>query len=121
MEKIARSLLSMRMMAIAMIVFLVAIGWATILESNHDIQTAKILIYNAVIKTKVMYGLETAEPKLAGLMKLHAFQLKGLRRILNIVTTFVDRNNMNTWVLQKGDEGVNSGLQGAEKGSQSNC
>lgn len=37
----------MRMMAIAMIVFLVAIGWATILESNHDIQTAKILIYNA--------------------------------------------------------------------------
>ncbi len=37
----------MRMMALAMIVFLVAIGWATILESKYDIQTAKILIYNA--------------------------------------------------------------------------
>ncbi len=37
----------MRLMALAMLVFLVAIGWATILESKYDIQTAKILVYNA--------------------------------------------------------------------------
>ncbi|MCH2231963.1 MAG: cytochrome c biogenesis protein CcsA [Crocinitomicaceae bacterium] len=47
MEKIARQLLSMRMMAVAMIVFLVAIGAATLIESQYDIQTAKIMIYNA--------------------------------------------------------------------------
>lgn len=37
----------MRMMATAMIIFFLAIGTATILESMYDIQTAKIIIYNA--------------------------------------------------------------------------
>ena len=48
MEKLSRSFFSMRMMAVAMIIFLVAIGAATLIESTHDIQTAKILIYNAL-------------------------------------------------------------------------
>jgi hypothetical protein len=47
MEKFARAFLSIRMMATAMIIFLLAIGTATILESMYDIQTAKIIIYNA--------------------------------------------------------------------------
>lgn len=38
----------MRMMAMCMIIFAVAIGAATILESIYDIQTAKIFIYNAL-------------------------------------------------------------------------
>lgn len=38
----------MRMMALAMVVFFVAIGMATMIESTYDIQTAKIMIYNAV-------------------------------------------------------------------------
>ncbi len=37
----------MRMMALAMLVFLVAIGMATMIESTYDIQAAKIMIYNA--------------------------------------------------------------------------
>ena len=48
MDRILSSLFSMRMMAVAMIVFLVAIGAATLIESTYDIQTAKILIYNAL-------------------------------------------------------------------------
>lgn len=48
MESISRSFFSMRMMALAMIVFLVAIGAATLLESAYDIQTAKVVIYNAL-------------------------------------------------------------------------
>ena len=48
MEKFVRSLFSMRMMALAMLVFLVAIGAATMLESIYDIQTAKIIVYNAL-------------------------------------------------------------------------
>jgi cytochrome c-type biogenesis protein CcsB len=47
MEKFSKALFSMRMMALAMLVFLLAIGAATILESKYDIQTAKIIIYNA--------------------------------------------------------------------------
>lgn len=37
----------MRMMALGMLVFLVSIGAATMIESTYDIQTAKIMIYNA--------------------------------------------------------------------------
>lgn len=38
----------MRMMAIAMFVFFVAIGGATFLESTYDTQTSKLYIYNAM-------------------------------------------------------------------------
>ena len=47
MDKIASKLFSMRMMAIGMFIFLIAIGIATLLESKYDVQTAKILVYNA--------------------------------------------------------------------------
>lgn len=48
MDRLARFLFSMRMMAVGMVIFLVAIAWATFLESNHDTQTAKIIVYNAL-------------------------------------------------------------------------
>ena len=48
MEKFLRFLFSMKMMAVGMIIFLVAIGTATILESKFNIQAAKIIIYNAM-------------------------------------------------------------------------
>ncbi len=47
MGKIIKALFSMRMMALGMLVFLVAIGMATMIESTYDIQAAKIMIYNA--------------------------------------------------------------------------
>jgi cytochrome c-type biogenesis protein CcsB len=48
MEKLSNYLFSMRMMALAMIVFFVAIGSATLIESTYGIQAAKIIIYNAL-------------------------------------------------------------------------
>ena len=48
MEKFARSFFSMRMMALSMIVFLMAIAIATFLESAYDIDTARIIVYNAL-------------------------------------------------------------------------
>lgn len=48
MEKFARYFFSMPMMVVGLFVFLVAIAAATILESNYDIQTAKIFVYNAL-------------------------------------------------------------------------
>lgn len=47
MEKFSQAVFSMKMMALAMIVFLLAIATATFLESYYDIQAAKIIIYNA--------------------------------------------------------------------------
>jgi hypothetical protein len=48
MEKFAQAFFSMRMMSVGMVLFLVAIGGATLLESSYDIQTAKIVVYNAL-------------------------------------------------------------------------
>ncbi|MGV3630275.1 MAG: cytochrome c biogenesis protein CcsA [Bacteroidota bacterium] len=47
MERLSKALFSMRMMALAMIIFFVAIATATIQESLYGIQAAKIRIYNA--------------------------------------------------------------------------
>jgi cytochrome c-type biogenesis protein CcsB len=47
MERIINFLFSMKMMTLGLLIFFVAIGVATFLESIYDIQTAKILIYNA--------------------------------------------------------------------------
>jgi len=48
MEKFARGIFSIRMMALGMLVFLLAIGFATFLETKFDTQTAKIIVYHAV-------------------------------------------------------------------------
>ena len=48
MNKFLREFFSMRMMALGLIVFLFAIAVATFLESIYNIQTAKLIIYNAV-------------------------------------------------------------------------
>ncbi len=48
MNKLVREFFSMRMMALGLIIFLFAIAVATFLESIYDIQTAKLMIYNAV-------------------------------------------------------------------------
>ena len=48
MEKFTRSFFSMRMVAIGLLIFLSAIAAATFLESIHGIQTAKIIVYNAL-------------------------------------------------------------------------
>jgi cytochrome c biogenesis factor len=47
MDKLLSSLFSMRWASVGLIVFLVAIGAATFIESIHGIQAAKITIYNA--------------------------------------------------------------------------
>ncbi|MBN9295248.1 MAG: cytochrome c biogenesis protein CcsA [Flavobacteriia bacterium] len=46
--KILGRFFSMRSMAVAMIIFLVVIGVATMIESTYDIQTAKLLVYNNI-------------------------------------------------------------------------
>jgi hypothetical protein len=47
----------------------------------------KLLVYNSVIVSRVLYGLEPLEPTETIGRMLDAFQLKGLRKILNLHTT----------------------------------
>ena len=59
----------------------------------------KIQALDAVLRSKLLYGLETAELGSPLLNKLDVFQLKGLRKILRLNTTFVNRANTNKVVM----------------------
>lgn len=47
-------------------------------------------MFDAILKSKVMYGLDCIQLNTADLDKINAFQMKGLRRILKDPPTFVD-------------------------------
>lgn len=60
----------------------------------------KLLIYDAVIRSKLLYSLETVHLTDSLRKKLNAFHLRGLRKILRMQTTFVDRRNTNCRVYE---------------------
>ena len=61
----------------------------------------KLLVWDVVIRAKVVYGLESVQLTKALRQQLNAFQLKGLRRVVHITTTFVDRAHTNAYVFNK--------------------
>ena len=64
----------------------------------------ELIVQDAIIRSKLIYGLESAAMNETVKHKLGVFQLKGVRKILNIKTTFVDRANTNQAVLQAAQE-----------------
>ena len=64
----------------------------------------RLRVYQAVIQNKMIYGLETVHLTQAMLNKINAFQLRGLRSILNLEPTFVNRRNTNEFVLRMASE-----------------
>ena len=63
---------------------------------------------NTVTVSKLIYGLETIEPTAGVSNMLDTFQLKGLRKILEMKTTFIDRANTNQKVYQCAQELLNT-------------
>ena len=61
----------------------------------------KLLVLNAVIRSKLLYGLESAQLNPSHIARLNTIQLKGLRQILHITTTYIDRTHTNDYVLQQ--------------------
>ena len=61
----------------------------------------QLLIFDAVIRSKLLYGLETVHLTGAMLKKIDAFHMRCLRRILKIPSTFIDRRYSNRVVLQR--------------------
>ena len=51
----------------------------------------KIIVFDAVIKSKLLYVLETAELTRSLMNKIDAFQIRGLRRILKMQHPYHDR------------------------------
>lgn len=60
MEKITKIVFSMRLVAIGLLIFLIAIGAATFIESIHGVQAAKIVVYNALWFTTLLSYLSIA-------------------------------------------------------------
>jgi hypothetical protein len=69
----------------------------------------KIQIQRAVIDTKLMFGLESLELNRSAMRMLDVFQLKGLRKILKMETTFVNRANTNEEVFRRARQALAEG------------
>ena len=60
----------------------------------------QLLIFDAVIKSKFLYGMETVQLTEAMINKLDAFQMKGIRKILGKKHTYWDRAATNESIVQ---------------------
>ena len=78
-------------------------------QRSRATKRQKMIVYNAIIKSKIMYGLESAHLTTTWMNRLNTFQLRGLRKILRMVTTFVDRANTNEEVLRRADKCLKKG------------
>jgi len=61
----------------------------------------KLQVYNAVIRAKLMYGLESIMLNQSVLKALDAFQLKGLLTILKVTTAFINRAHTNEYAFSR--------------------
>ena len=57
-------------------------------------------MWDALIRAKFVYGLESTQNNPDQATRLDAFDYKGLRQILKLEPTFRNRNNSNAAVLQ---------------------
>ena len=64
------------------------------LKANTTVKW-KIQIFNAIVRSKLLYGLECIQLTKAEISRLNAFQNKSLRRILRLPSTFIDRQATN--------------------------
>ena len=64
------------------------------------------IIYDAIIRTKLIYGLESTALNQITIRKINAFHMKGLRKICNVPSTYLTENRKytNEYVLEKINE-----------------
>jgi len=60
----------------------------------------RLQVLDAVIRSQLVYGLESISLTQATINRINTFQLKGLRKILGLKTTFVERANSNKIVFE---------------------
>ena len=67
----------------------------------------RIMIYTALIGTRLTYGLHTLPLKDELMNKIDAFHVKELRQILKMKPTFIDRGTTNAKVLELSNTAAN--------------
>ena len=79
--------------------------WGKTSKFHHGIPSltvdAEVYTADAVLRSKLLYGLESAQLIPSVLKKLETFQLKVLRKILKIDTTYINRVNSNASVFNR--------------------
>lgn len=60
----------------------------------------KLQVYDAIIRSKLLYGLECVQLTPAEQARIDAFQMKGIRRLMNIPPTHIDRTYTNEIVWE---------------------
>ena len=64
----------------------------------------KLTVFDAVIRAKLVYGLDVMYLPQVIINRLNVLQLKGLRKILKLDTTYINRANTNQVVFTKSNE-----------------
>ena len=58
---------------------------------THTSIAWKLRVFNSIVISKLMYGLETIQLTQTELNKLDSFQMKCIRRILKVPPAYIDR------------------------------
>ena len=69
----------------------------------------QLLAFDAIIKSKLLYGLETAQVGKAALKRIDAFQLRGIRQILGKKHTYWDRSATNAHLFELASRHLSEG------------
>lgn len=64
-------------------------------------QKWQLIIYDAVIRSKLLYGLETVQLTETQEKKIDAFQMRGLRQIMKNTHTYYNREHTNKHILEE--------------------
>ena len=67
----------------------------------------KLNVFDAVIRSKLVYSLESVNLTPALVSKLNAVQYRGLRKILGIEHTYINRSNTNVRIIQQANQILN--------------
>lgn len=77
---------------------------------GNDMVAHKLRVYDAVIRSKLMYGLESIAMNKNVFNRMDAFQMRIFRKVLNELTTFVDREKDNAYIMRTVNEKVSGEL-----------
>ena len=73
------------------------------------------MVFNSIIRTKLIYGLESAQLNDSLKKYIDTFHLKGLRKILGLKHTYIDRLNTNEKIYREAEIAMNINNTGAHK------
>ena len=80
----------------------------TFWKHTDNTKNLKIIVFNAIIRTKLMYGLDSVQINDSLNKYLDTFQLKAYKNILGLKHTYIDRQNTNEKIMHDATEAINT-------------